>query len=129
MEHTCLHVSSLSCVQLFATPWIVTHQAPLSMGFFSKNTGVGCHFPPSGDLSDPGIEPRSPALQVDSLLSEPSGKPLLEHWHNHLLIYYWWLLLYYTTAELNNCKRDHMTGIVKILSIWPFIENVCQPPL
>ena len=39
-----------------------------------KNTGVGCHCSP-GDLPDPGIKPRSPALQADSLLSEPSGKP------------------------------------------------------
>ena len=40
----CLHVRSLSRVWLFATPWTVAHQAPLSMGFPSKNTGVGCHF-------------------------------------------------------------------------------------
>ena len=54
-----------------------------------QNTGVGGHsllqgifptqgwnpFPSPGDLSSPGIEPRSPALQVDSLLSEPPGKP------------------------------------------------------
>ena len=39
-----------------------------------KNTGVGC--PPPGDLSNPGIKPRSPALQADSLLSEPRGKSL-----------------------------------------------------
>ena len=32
-------------------------------------------FPPPGDLSDPGIKPGSPALQADSLLSEPPGKP------------------------------------------------------
>ena len=38
-----------------------------------KNTGVGC--PPPGNLPNLGIEPRSPSLQVDSLLSEPPGKP------------------------------------------------------
>ena len=36
-------VKSLSPVPLFATPWAVARQAPLSMGFPSKNTGVGCH--------------------------------------------------------------------------------------
>ena len=36
--------------------------------------------PFSGDLPDPGIEPGSPALQADSLMSEPPGKPLLLHW-------------------------------------------------
>ena len=40
-----------------------------------KNTGVGCHALHPGDLPNPGIEPRSPTLQVDSLLSEPLGKP------------------------------------------------------
>ena len=35
---------SLSHVRLFATPWTVAHQALLSLGFSSKNTGVGCHF-------------------------------------------------------------------------------------
>ena len=39
---TCTHM--LSHVWLFVTPWTVAHQAPLSMGFPSKNTGVGCHF-------------------------------------------------------------------------------------
>ena len=34
-------------------------------------------FPSLGDLPDPGIEPRSPALQANSLLSEPPGKPSL----------------------------------------------------
>ena len=38
-------------------------------------TGVGKPFPSPGDLLDPGIEPRSPALQVDSLPAEPQGKP------------------------------------------------------
>ena len=41
-----------------------------------KNTGVGCHAVPLGDLPHPGIEPRSSSLQVDSLPSEPPGKPI-----------------------------------------------------
>ena len=40
-----------------------------------KSTGVGCRFPSSGDLPDPGIEPASPAFQADALTSEPPGKP------------------------------------------------------
>ena len=53
---------SLSHVQLFATPWTVAHQAPLSMGLWDspgKNTRR-LPFPPPGDLSNPGIEPMSP---------------------------------------------------------------------
>ena len=57
-----------------ATPWIVACQAPLSMDFPSKHTGVSCHFPLQGKLSDLGIEPKSPALQAASLPSEPPGK-------------------------------------------------------
>ena len=66
---------SLSRVQLSATPYTVAHQAPLSMGFSRKNTGVGCHFPSPGYLPDQRIQPGSPTLQADSLPSEPPGKP------------------------------------------------------
>ena len=45
--------------------------------FPGKNTGVGYQFPSPGDLPDPGVEPRSPALQVDCFPSEPPGKTLL----------------------------------------------------
>ena len=65
----------LSRVQLFPTPWTVACQAPLSMGFFRQEYRSGLPCPPPGALPTPGIEPRSPALQVDSLLSEPPGKP------------------------------------------------------
>ena len=56
-----------SGVQLFATPWTVSRQAPLSMGVSRQEYWSGLQYPPPGDLPDPGIEPRSPALQVDSL--------------------------------------------------------------
>ena len=39
-----MKVKSLNRVRLFATPWTIAYQAPLSMGFPGKNTGVGCHF-------------------------------------------------------------------------------------
>ena len=63
-----------SC-QLFVTPWTVTRQAPLSMGFSRQEYWSGLSFLSSGDLPDPGIEPRSPALQADSSPSEPPRKP------------------------------------------------------
>ena len=65
----------LSCVQPFATPRTVVHQAPLSMEFSRQEYLSGLSFPPPGDLLDPEIEPRSPALEADSLLSEPPGEP------------------------------------------------------
>ena len=67
-------VKSLSRVRLFATPWTVAYQASPSMGFFRQEYWTGLPFPSPGDLPDPGIEPRSPALEADVLTSEPPGK-------------------------------------------------------
>ena len=71
----CVCVKSLSHVRLFATLWTVAHQAPLSMRFSKQEYWSGLPFPSPGDLPNLGIEPTSPALQVDSLPSEPPGKP------------------------------------------------------
>ena len=69
-------VTSLSHVRLFVIPWTVAYQAPPSMGFSRQEYWHGLPFPSPGDLPVPGIEPRSPALQTDALLSEPPGKPI-----------------------------------------------------
>ena len=53
-----------------ATPWTVAHQAPLSIGFSRQEYWSGLPFLSPGNLSDPGIEPASPALQAGSLLTE-----------------------------------------------------------
>ena len=63
--------------RFFATSWTVACQALLSMGFPSKNNGVGCHFPSPGDPPDPGIKPASPALAGRFFTSEPLGKQLI----------------------------------------------------
>ena len=68
-------VKSLSRVRLFATPWIVAYEASPSMGFSRQEYWSGLPFPSPGDLPDPGIEPRSPALEADTLTSDPPGKP------------------------------------------------------
>ena len=57
-----------------ATPWTVVHQAPLSKGFSRQEYCSGLPFPSPRDLPDLGIKPTFPALQADSLLSEPLGK-------------------------------------------------------
>ena len=62
-----LKVKSLSRDRLFVTPWTVAYQAPPSMGFSRQECWSGLPFPSPGDLPDPGIEPRSPALQADAL--------------------------------------------------------------
>ena len=53
----------------------VACQAPLFMGFSRQEYWSVLPFPSPGDLPDPGIKPRSPALQADSLPTEISGKP------------------------------------------------------
>ena len=59
------------------TPGTVACQALLSMRFSRQEYWSGLLFPSPEDLSDPGIEPGSPALQADSLSSELPGKPQL----------------------------------------------------
>ena len=61
---------SLRWVLLFAIPQTVARQAPLSMEFIRQGYWSGLPFLSPGDLPDPGIEPKSPALQADSLLSD-----------------------------------------------------------
>ena len=68
-------LSRFSLVHLFATLWTVAHQVSLSMGFSRQEHWSGLPCPPPGNLPHPGIKPRSPALQVDSLPAELPGKP------------------------------------------------------
>ena len=65
---------SVSHAQLFAAPQTVALQSPLSMGSSRQEYWSGSPCPPPGDLPDSGIGFTSPALQADSLLSEPPGK-------------------------------------------------------
>ena len=69
-----LSVKSLSRVQLFATPWTVAHQAPLSMGFSRQEYWSGLPFPSQGDLPDPGIEPKPP-VPPGFFTAEAPGEP------------------------------------------------------
>ena len=61
-------------------------QAPLSMKFSRQEYWSGLPFSSPGDLPNPGIEPRSPALQADSLLSEPPGSHII-------IVSYLWIIL------------------------------------
>ena len=68
-------VKSLSRIRLFVTPWTVAYHDPPSMGFSRQEYWSGLPLPSPGYLPNPGIKPRSPALQADALTSEPPGKP------------------------------------------------------
>ena len=68
----------LSCIQLFAIPWIVAHQAPLYMEFSRQEYWSGLPFPTPGDLPDPRIEPVylvSPAMAGRFFTTVPPEKP------------------------------------------------------
>ena len=62
-----------------AIPWTVAHQSPLSMGFSRQEYWSGLPFPSPGDLPNLMMEPRSPALQADSLLTEPPGNEVIHY--------------------------------------------------
>ena len=68
-------VQLLSHVHLFVIPWTVAYKALLSMEFSRQEYWSGLPFPSPGDLPEPGIEPRLPTLQADTLPSEPPGNP------------------------------------------------------
>ena len=107
-------VKSLSRVWLFATPWAVAYQAPPSMGFPRQECWSELPFPPPGDLPNPGIEPWSPILQADALLSEPPGKSLkwksdnnleerMKIENNHSVDKSWWYFhIYFRTKVLSH---------------------------
>ena len=114
--HWPLEVKSLSCVQLFATPWTVAYQAPLSMEFSRQEYWSGLPFPLPGDLPDPGIEP-----------SLPHCRQTLYHLSHH-----WPLgkrkfkLLWNNTAHLFSsvqCSRSVMFD-----SLWPHESQHAKPP-
>ena len=75
----------LSCVQLFVSPWTVTCQAPLSVGFSRQEYCSGLPCPPPGDLPNPGIEPvslMSPALTGGFFPTSATWEAPLESWDN-----------------------------------------------
>ena len=93
----CLHLlvtvkvkALLSRIQVFATPWTVAPQAPLSMEFSGQNTGVGCHSLPQGISPTQGLNPGLLHGQTASLPSEPPGKPLLiTDWVHIVVVIIW----------------------------------------
>ena len=97
----------LSRVRPFVTLWTVAYQAPLSMGFSRQEYWSGLPFPSPGDLSDPGIEPGSPALEADALTSEPPGKSV-------------GLALSYAVKPPHPGSR---VGPVRPLKVWPLSQR------
>ena len=70
----CACVFTLSGVQLFAAPWTIARQVPLSMGFPRQEYWSQLPFHAPGHLPNPQIEPASPVLAGGFSTTEPSGK-------------------------------------------------------
>ena len=109
-------VKLLSRVRLFSTPCTIAYQAPPSMGFSRQEYWSGVPFPSPEDLSKPGIEPKSPTLQADSLPSEPPGKPqpgadLIQNFVH-----------YHSSRPRDQTRVSHIIG--RHLTVW--IWQVCK---
>ena len=117
-------VKSLSHVWLFAAPWTVAAQAPPSMEFSRQGYWSGLQFPSPRDVPDPGIKPRFPALQADSLPSEP---------HRILIILLWivWtkdqLFLHFSTNHFMSMVRYLRLSCQYILLYKVFLQIKQEP--
>ena len=98
-------LSRFSSVQLFATPWTVACQAPLSMEFFRQEYWSGLPCPPPGDLPDQGWNPRLLCvlhLQAGSLPLAPPGKPILYVYILFKIFFSIWFIIAFFKLE-DNC--------------------------
>ena len=77
-----MHAESLSHARVFATPWTVALQVPLTMGFSRQEYWSGLPFPSPGDLPGPGIEPVSPVLAGQFFTTAPLVKPRISEIHS-----------------------------------------------
>ena len=113
----------LGRVWLFATPWKLACQAPLSMEFPRLEYWSGLPFPPPGDLTDPGVEHGFPALQAGSLLSEPPGKPITK-WVPWFLIVEdkWlpWRKAFFPNENFLHAKSIHLLSTVLLWKVVPY---------
>ena len=99
-----------SCLTL-ATPWSIACQAPLSMRFSMQEYWNRLPFPSPGDLPDPGIEPRSPSLQADSLLTmrEALSLPPERATNSSWLAVFWYSLGW--DPSFYECTRRHSAAL------------------
>ena len=105
----------------FLTPWVVACQAPLSMKFSRQESWSGLPSSSAEDLPNPGIEPKSPTLQEDSLLSEPPVKSKMAKTNsNYLKELQWWLNELRYIPIMEEC----LANISILYSFWYF-DSFC----
>ena len=112
--HACM-VSRFSPVWLYVTLWAAARQTPLSMGFSSQNTGVGCHALLQGVSPTQGLNPCLLCLlhwQVDSLSLVPPGKPQFSQFSRVQLFETPW-----TAAHQASLSITNFWSLLKLISI------------
>ena len=120
-------MKSLSHVCFFASPWTIPWQAPLSMGFSRQKYWNVLLFPYPGDLPDPVINPGSPALQADSLLSKEPGKPkiyTIDTSYNNHNKYRGFFVAYISILEqcmMESCRIEKWDIIPALLVLYSLI--------
>ena len=104
-----LESKSLSCVQLFVTPWAVQSMKFSRQEYWSRQPS-----PSPRNLLSPGIKPRSPTLQADSLPAEPPGKPQITEglWYPHSPEAVWTSCLWACPREMD--VMSQMSGFVRM---------------
>ena len=117
----CLVLVSLSHVWLFATPWTIARQTPLSMEFTRQEYWSGLSFSSLGELPNPGVKPVSTTFQEDSLAFEPPGKPgttrevvpmcgVLSHFSRVWLCVTLWTSAYQVSLSMGFSRKEYWSG-------------------
>ena len=97
----------LSHVWLWMIPWTIAHQALLSMEFSRQEYWSGLSFPPSGDLPNPGIEPRSPCRQNLYHQSQQGNPSENLQWMLKLKAKHWWVKWSESRLAVSDSLRPH----------------------
>ena len=114
-----MHAQLPSCVWLFATPWTVNCQAPLSTGFFRREYWSGLPFPPPGDLPNPGIEPES-VVSTGRLLTTSATWEALHATRAHKKLVSWRRAVIPENEKMKNRKKKNQKSPLK--SLFPFLK-------
>ena len=115
----CMHAKSLQLCLTHCNPMDCSRQGPLPVGFSRQEYWSGLPCLPSGDLPNPGIKPRSPTLQADSLLSELPGKP------HYVYIYSFFIPSHsdeYLLPELFASTNNHSENLFVHIPLLPVYE-------
>ena len=120
LDHACMCVQLLSCVQLFVTPWIAACQAPLSMEFSSQEYCSGLPFPSPGDLPDPGIKSSplaSPALAGGLFTTSITWETLWKCWSLNCVWLFVtpWTVTHQTPLSMEFSRQEYGVGCHSLL--------------